>query len=129
MLEQHRHLLNRGYTPTTLMPIFQEASRHLNNKFNKAPKEGETLWEEPPTATPRSGVFVHWEYHTRDIGRQTIRQIFNETLAPALAESQVSTGQLTIAYSVPRSLGQCLTKTQLEEPPGYQVSSFFEPME
>ena len=123
------HLINRGYTKETLLPIFLEASESLNNRFKKARNVGEQLWEEPPTATPRTGIFVHWEHHPRDIGRQTIRQIFDETLTPALVESQVSPGQLTIAYSVPRSIGQCLTKTQLEEPPGYRVSSMLEPME
>ena len=124
--------MNRGYTKESLLPnFFLEASESLNDRFKKAQNVGEQLWEEPPTATPRAGIFIHWECHLRDIGRQMIRQIFNETLAPTIAESQVSPGSLTIAYFVPRSIGQCLTKTQLEEPPGYnlKVSSMLQPME
>jgi len=55
--------------------------------------------------------------------------MFEETLAPALEESGLQVKQLTIAYSTPKSLGECLTKTQLEEPEGHRVSSYIEPMD
>ena len=126
----HGHLLNRGYSPVVLAGIFREAAASLNKKFNRTPARDEQLWDEDhPTTAPRSGTFIHWEYHPRDIGRRAIRQIFESTLAPALAESQVLAGQLTIAFSTPQSLGNCLTKTQLTEPPGYEVSRLAEPME
>ena len=122
------HLLNRGYSRQVLDDVFDEVTSKLKPR-PKLQTDGEQLWEDTPTPTPRSGTFIHWEYHPRDIGRRTIRQIFEETVAPAMQDSQVSPGQLTIAYSVPRSLGQCLTKTQLEEPPGCRVSSMLEPIQ
>lgn len=122
------HLLNRGYTRETLTPIFQEAGAALHNKQQQPSSTDEPLWDsssEPPT----NHLFVHWDYHPRDIGRRAIRQIYDETLAPTLSESGLTVNKLTIAYSTPRSLGQCLTKTQLDEPPNDRVSSYIEPME
>ena len=69
-------------------------------------------------------LFIHWEYHPRDIGRKDIRQIFDETLVQVLTEAGLPASQLTIAYSTPESLGQCLTKTQMEEPDDDRVSSY-----
>jgi hypothetical protein len=112
-----------------LLPVFREAAANLDRKIKKKAAAGD-MWEElPPTPTPADRLFLHWEYHPRDIGRRAIRQIFEETLAPALSATQLPIGQLTIAYSVPQSIGQCLTKTRLEEPEGYRVSSRIELLE
>jgi len=119
----YKHLRNRGYTVDMLTPPFQEAAATIDNKSTAVTLQGEQLWD-PSSATPRNKLFVHWTYHPRDTGRQTIRQLFNETLAPVLSESRLDVGHLTIAYSIPRSLGQCLTKTQLEEAPDDRVSSY-----
>jgi hypothetical protein len=122
------HLLNRGYTTEVLNETFQEAAATIDNKSQKMAAMGEQLWDPSTVPTP-SRLFIHWDYHPRDIGRQAIRQIFERTLAPALSDSGLTVDQLTIAYSVPKSLGQCLTKTQLDEAPSDKVSSYIEPME
>ena len=122
------HLLNRGYTQEMLDPTFLEAAANIDNKSRQLAAAGEQLWD-PSQVTPPNRLFIHWEYHPRDIGRKAIRQTFEETLAPALAESGLAVDQLTIAYSTPRSLGQCLTKTQLDEAPSDRVSSYIESMD
>ena len=119
----HSHLLNRGYRRDKLTPIFLEAAASLDRKVSRDTAHGDDLWE-TPTATPDDRLFIHWEYHPRDIGRKDIRQIFDETLAQVLTESGLPTRQLTIAYSTPESLSQCLTKTQMEEPADDRVSSY-----
>ena len=91
-------------------------------------EELEEMWDSP-TPTSEGRFFIHWEYHPRDIRRRTIRLVFEETLAPVLKESGLPVSQLTIAYSTPKSLSECLTKTQLEEPDGIRVSSYIEPMD
>ena len=88
----------------------------------------EPLWD-TSISSSNNGLFVHWEYHPRDIHRKVIRQIFEETLAPVLSESGLPNRRLTIAYSTPRSLGSCLTKTQLDEPDDIRVSTYIESME
>ena len=124
------HLLNRGYTHDMLDPTFHEAAANIDNKMSGMlnGQMHEQLWD-PSQAAPANRLFVHWEYHPRDIGRRAIRQTFEETLAPALTESGLAVNQLTIAYSTPKSIGQCLTKTQLDEPPSDRVSSYLEPMD
>ena len=120
------HLQNRGYDKETLITLFQEAATSIDNKAAKrATTHTEELW---PAQQPRQDnrLFVHWEYHPLDIGRKAVRQAFNDTLAPTLTESGLKVTQLTIAFSVPKSLGQCLTKTQLEETAGNRVSSLLE---
>ena len=122
------HLLNRGYSPAVLDPIFLEAAATLDRKATRIADQGEQLWDTDLTATPStSRLFIHWEYHPRDVGRRTIREIFDHTLSPVLAESGLPIKQLTIAYSTPESLGNCLTKTQLEEPANDRVSSYLSP--
>ena len=88
----------------------------------------EPLWD-TSISSSNNGLFVHWEYHPRDIHRKVIRQIFEETLAPVLSESGLPNRRLTIAYSTPRNLGSCLTKTQLDEPEDIRVSTYIESME
>jgi hypothetical protein len=106
-----------------LTSTFQEAAAAIDNKSKKQAALGEQLWD-PSTATPTNRLFIHWVYHPRGIGRRALRQAFDECLAPALTESGLTVDQLTIAYSTPKSLGQCLTKTQLDEPPSDRVSSY-----
>ena len=116
------HLLNRGYSSEVLAPLFREAAATIDNKtIGDATRD--YTWERPQSSTD-DRVFIHWEYHPRCIGRAAIRQTFQLTLAPALTESGLKAKPLTIAFSTPKSLGQCLTKTRLEEPPDERVSSY-----
>ena len=110
----HQHLLNRGYTPEELDPLFLEAADNIDRRQNTALATH--------TRTSANSIFVHWEYHPRDISRQAIRQTFNAVLGPALAEANLPT-RPTIAYSVPQNIGQCITRTQMQEPEGQRVSS------
>jgi len=111
-----------------LTPVFQEAAASLDKKFHSKGTAQEQLWLNTQRS-PDNSLFIHWEYHPRDVSRRAIRQIFEQTLAPVLAESGLPVSTLTIAYSTPKSIGQCLTKTQLEEPSDMRVSSYIEPMD
>jgi hypothetical protein len=124
----YKHLLNRGYTPVQLTPIFEEAAATRQSKRLRAAQKGEALWNTANT-TPTDDLFLHWDYHPRNIGRSAIRQIFVDTLAQPLANANVTFDKLTIAYSTPRNLGQCLTKTQLWEHPSAKVSMFASSLE
>jgi hypothetical protein len=117
----YRHLLNRGYSPEKLTPIFHDAAMSIDTKLIRTAKWRETT-PEPLDDDTRDSLFIHWEYHPRDLSRRAIRQAFMTTLMPAINDSTLSINRVTIAYSTPRSLGQCLTKTQLREPPGKRVS-------
>ena len=124
----YNHLLNRGWSREVLTPVFQQAVAAVERKFYRTTATEEPLWD-TSTSSSNNGLFVHWEYHPRDISRKTIRQIFEETLTPVLAESGLPNRRLIIAYSTPRSRGSCLTKTQLEEPDDIRLSTYVESME
>ena len=112
------HLLNRGYEPETLTPIFEEAAAKLDSPTQTKPNH----------RASHNTTFLHWEYHPTGISRQTIRHAFTSILSPALAQAGLNATP-TIAYSVPRSLGSCITKTQLREPPGQRVSTLIEQLD
>jgi hypothetical protein len=124
----YKHLLNQGYTPVQLTPIFEEAAAAIQSKRLRAAQKGKALWNTANTM-PTDDLFLHWDYHPRDIGRSAIHQIFVDTLAQPLADANVTFDKLTIAYSTPRYLGQCLTKTQLREHPSARVSMFTSSLE
>jgi len=113
-----QHLLARGHTAKDIDHIFLAAAQHIDT----AP--------ERPTVNKRTApkLFLHWEYHPKDLPRQRIRSLFNDTCAPVLKEARTSKGnspqigRLTIAYSKPKSIGNALCQTKLTEPPGHNVS-------
>ena len=115
----HGHLTTRGYTPEELQPLFLEAAASIDAR------QGTHQARTPPEP---KGLFLHWNYHPRDVNRQTIRAAFLDTLAPALASHDLPT-RPTIAFSVPQNLGSCVTRTKLQEPPGQRVSSHLAPLD
>ena len=74
-------------------------------------------------------LFFHWEFHPRGIPRKTIRAAFDRILAPLLNQAPLGIERMTIAYTNPPSIRQCLTKTQLREPQGKQASDYVEQVE
>jgi hypothetical protein len=114
------HLLNRGYTPKVLNPIFYDAAERITERAEKTP--------DPNTGgtTAAKQLFLHWEYHPRDITRYEIRSVFNTTLAPILAQPPLGIQRLTIAYKNPPNLRRLLTRTQLQEPAGDRASLYTE---
>lgn len=121
-----RHLLNRGYTTEVLVPLFEEAGSAIENGLKKLASTA-TPTKQP--AESRHRLFLHWDFHPRDISRKAIRQAYNETLAPVITGSPLGIRQFTIAYSNEKSLRSCLTKTQLKEAPGNRVSNYVEQLE
>ena len=115
----YTHLLNRGYTPGTLTPIFHAAAEKIHQRAQKDPTTTPNA-EEPN----KQQLYLHWEFHPRDITRYEIRSVFNTTLAPILSKPPLAIKQLIIAYTNPPNLRRCITKTQLQETQGEQVSTY-----
>ena len=118
------HLLHRGYHRNDLEPLFTAAAQTIDSKsYNSTPL---SLRQEPTTGRR---LFLHWEYHPRDISRRSIRTAFKATLEPAIIKPPLGITQFTLAYHNPRSLRNCLTKTQLQEPSDAKVSDHVEFLE
>ena len=115
-----QHLLARGHHSKDVDSIFLAAAHHID----AAP--------ERPSSNERSApkLFLHWEYHPKDLPRQHIRSLFNETCGPTLSRAKTmkgntpQLGRLTIAYSKPKSIGNALCQTKMTEPNGQNVSDY-----
>jgi hypothetical protein len=114
------HLLNRGYKPETLTPIFLAAADKIHLR---ATKDATTR---SAKSVDKNQLFLHWEYHPEDITRSEIRSVFNTTLAPLISAPPLRIQRLTIAYTNPPNIRRCVTKTQLQEPEGEKVSKYVE---
>jgi hypothetical protein len=113
------YLLKRGYAPESLDPVFFEAASVIDAKTatNKAASD-------VSNPHPETRLFLHWEYHPRDISRHDIRNVYNQTLGPVISAPPLRITQFTLAYHNPQSLRNCLTKTQLTEPEHHRVSDY-----
>jgi len=117
-LDFRHHLLARGHSSDVIDPIFREAASHIDN-FRSCPRTARL-------SNPK--LFLHWEFHPKDIPRRQIRSIFERTCSQTLSNSRTlsgkkpSIGHLTIAYSKPKSLDNILCRSKMTEPPGERVS-------
>jgi len=118
------HLLNRGYKPEVLTPIFCQAAEEITARAKKT-----TASSSSARNTGERQTFLHWEYHPRDIQRHDIRTVYNEILAPIITAPPLGIQRLTIAYNNPPNLRRLLTRTQLREPTGQRVSSLVESLQ
>ena len=121
------HLLNRDWPAEVLAPIFRDAADTISQRARKITAVGDSPNRPPPQQEKQ--LFLHWEYHPRDITRSDIRSVYMNTLEPLLSAPPLGIKRLTIAYSNPPNLRRCLTKTQRTDPPGKQVSDAVEKVE
>jgi hypothetical protein len=113
------HLLNRGYRPDVLTPIFRSAAELITKRDQQQRPTGKN-----GRKAAKKQLFLHWEYHPRDITRQDIRSVYNSILAPILEAPPLGVQRLTVAYRNPPNLRRLLTRTQLRDLDGDQVSSY-----
>jgi hypothetical protein len=66
-------------------------------------------------------LFLHWQYHPKDITRQTLRRLYGESLAGIDGFEK-----MTICYSHPKNMREVLTRTSLSEPDEERVSDLIQ---
>lgn len=126
----YQALLNRGYRSTVLTPIFQSAAQKIDQQARKLTATatlGKKLPQKPKQQEKQ--LFLHWEFHPRDIARRDIRAVYKSTLEPVISQAPLEVKHFTIAYSNGMSLRRSLTKTQLEEPEGKRASNYIEQLD
>jgi hypothetical protein len=117
----YHHLLARGHDSITIHHLFLLAAERLDRYSTLTPAT--TLG--PTTETQ---VFLHTEYHPRQIERLAIQQAFREICARPFSvttnEREIPTGigRLTIAYSRPPNLRNILCSTKMVQPENERVS-------
>jgi hypothetical protein len=60
------HLEARGHKSDIIKETLLEAAEHIDHKNNNKK-------EQKPLTKDTNNLFIHWEYHSNDIDRRTIR--------------------------------------------------------
>jgi hypothetical protein len=118
-------LLNRGYGPFILSPLFQLAISKAHSKLATA----------TDSANDEGRCFLHLTYHPQDPASQSIQNIFRKTLLkppgePTLPDlrsfkgARLETNRMIVAYHMPHNLKNLLFPRTLKEPDDKPVSSF-----
>jgi hypothetical protein len=94
-------LCNRGHTIEHLTPIITQAAALIesNRDFSQTKQENADT------------LYIHWKHHPNGLQRQTLRQLFNDTLRPVNPFHN-----MTVAISRPKNLRDILTKAALHLP-------------
>ena len=98
-------------TLSSLQDIFLKAAQKFDKAITKANKANENS----------NTLYLHWEYHPRDVFKSQLRLLYNETL-----QSCSEFDNLTICYSRPKNLRDSLMQTKLHEPEGARISNLLE---
>lgn len=116
-----QRLAARGWPMSTLLPLFTDACQTLDRQENpETSRHRAKLLDTERTADQAATkpFIFHLPYHPRGIQRQTIRRIFNETLADHLPDKT-----LIVAVSRPRNLRDRVCSTRLKDVPGENPSN------
>ncbi len=94
-------LCNRGHTIEHLTPIITQAAYSIESNRDCS----QTKLENADT------LYIHWKHHPNGLQRQTLRQLYNDTLCPVNPFHN-----MTVAISRPKNLRDILTKAALHLP-------------
>ena len=112
-----RHLL-QGWDTAFLKKVFFSALQKITTKRN--------IPNAATTAAPDSNkkqAFFHMEFHPGDIPRRDVRKIYTDT-CEEIFKDRLDIEKFTIAYSRPKTIGSVITKAQLFEVEGREVSKY-----
>ena len=118
-----RHVA-RGWDRATFKEYILAADTKLRNNPPQPTIVAMDTTTVEETTSNRDHLFLHLQYHPRDIPRQMIRTIYNKH-CKTLFEERLGINQLTIAYSRPPNIRELLTKAKLYQAPGREASKFY----
>jgi hypothetical protein len=113
------HHCLQGWDQEVLRQVFSSA---LNKLFKnlEAPTPAPA---NAPEIDPRERLFLHMQYHPKDIPKDEIRQIYSDVCEELFAR-ELNIKQFTIAYSRPTTIGSVVAKSKLFEVEGQEVSKY-----
>ena len=114
-----RHI-KQGWDQAVLKDVFESALTKLfNTGHSPIPiANGPAL-----SVNPQECLFFHMEFHPRDIPREQVRRIYQESCGDVL-RAEIGIEQFTMAYSRPRTIGNVIAKAKLLETDGKKVSKY-----
>jgi hypothetical protein len=119
------HLSARGHESTTIQRLFKLAAARLDQKLTMTPAP-------QPASTSDEQVFLHMEYHPRQIERPTVQKLYRDicsTLFHAtvnMDNQRAGLERLTIALSRPPNLRDRLCRTKMVQPENDHVSDYID---
>lgn len=130
-----QRLHNRGYTITSLQPVFKKAEEVIKqkeidktqyniNKLQQLQLQNQEVNNNDDT------LFLHIRYHPRDLPRQAIRSLFNKNCMNSnnkysFTNNLLDIQRIIVAFSKPRSLRCLICPSTLYEPKNLEVSSHY----
>ena len=137
----YSHLLARGYSEDKIKPIFLKAARIFEEKLLKQKvnhREQQRCNEFELRKERKERIFLHFQYHPKDVSRQRIQTLFhntclstkNEHSLQCLQDSSPPEGyggtltikRATVAYSRAPNIRDKVSPSTLFQPPGLNVS-------
>ena len=118
-LKLFRRHVARGWDPSTMKRFILEANRKLD-----AAKRRPTLQPQPDSLSNKERLFLHFEFHPRDIPRKVIRAIYDDTCHETFFWL-LGIKQATVAYSRPKNIRESVTKAKLYQAPGKPASKYY----
>ena len=131
----HKRLLARGYTTENINPIFMDATEKIESCFDPMVYSKKDTERSDPSCSDKV-LFFHIPFHSRDISRQKIRDIYEKTcegepqgynfkhMPNNISGKTMKISQLTIAYSRPKNLRDYLCPSKLTETDNVYVSRY-----
>ena len=116
-----RRHLQQGWDQAELKKVFCSALHRLFESEVNPPNA-----EMTPTAEldPRERLFLHMQFHPKDIPRGEVRQIYIDTCEEVFRD-ELDIKQFTIAYSKPKTIGNVIAPTKLYQPEGQEATKFY----
>jgi len=113
----YHRLLQRGWDRGYIRGLVLEAT-------NKVEGRGYPNQHSPTPSLSKDDedrLFIHLQYHPRDVSRSEIQQLYEEHCGP-LFRQELGITKPTIAFSRPRNLGDWVTQAKLHQAPGKPAS-------
>ena len=131
----YNRLLARGHISEDIYPIFMEATQKIEDRYDPMVDSQKNTDKSDPSCSDEV-LFFHIPYHTRDISRQKIRDIYEKTcegepqgfnfkhIPNEDTDEIMKISQLTIAYSRPKNLRDLLCPSKMIETEKVFVSKY-----
>ena len=131
----YNRLLARGHISEDIYPIFMEATQKIEDRYDPMVDSQKNTDKSDPSCSDEV-LFFHIPYHTRDISRQKIRDIYEKTcegepqgcnfkhMPNEDSGNCMKISQLTIAYSRPKNIRDYLCPSKLIETDNVFVSKY-----
>jgi hypothetical protein len=109
-----QRLMQRGHRIEDLIPTLQAAASTIDSiKGNRNPIQ--------PQSQSDDTLYIHWQFHPKDIKKNSIREIYDKTL-----KGHDNFSQMRIAMSRPKNLRDILCHTKIPDLPGRNTSDILE---